>query len=144
MLYYYIENRYILYQRLDTKLYANRHINFVLLSYIYDKDKIRFEWVDIIYDMSKARRSVSLIPFNPIRQPALWILPSLYKVWTVPLYGQAIPLNQAHYEQHRLRSNKYHFLSRWYEPDSNLRPLHPDKGVLLLSQICLVRYDKSN
>ena len=31
-----------------------------------DIDKIRIEWADIIYDMSKARhlyRSVSLIPF---------------------------------------------------------------------------------
>ena len=37
-------------------------------------NKIRFEWVEIIYDMSKTRhlyRSVSLIPFYLIRQPAL-------------------------------------------------------------------------
>ena len=69
------------------KLYAKRHINFVLISYIYDKDKIRFEWVDIIYDMSKARRSVGLIPFYPIRQQALWIVPSLYQVRSVSVFG---------------------------------------------------------
>ena len=36
--------------------------------------KIRFEWADIIYDMSKARHlnwSVGLISFYLIRQPAL-------------------------------------------------------------------------
>jgi hypothetical protein len=50
---------------------------------------IRFEWADIIYDMSKARHlqwSVSLTPFYLIRQPALWIISplsggALYKVW---------------------------------------------------------------
>ena len=59
------------------------------------KDKIRFEWADINYDMSKTRHlkwSVSLIPFYLIRQPALWIIPPLsggplYKVWAAPFYG---------------------------------------------------------
>ena len=112
MLYYYIEKRYMyIISKIRWQNYMPKDINFVLLSYIYDKDKIRFEWVDIIYDMSKAKRSVSLIPFNPIRQPALWILPSLYKVW-----------------------------SRWYDTDSNLRPFHPDPGLLLLSQICWVSH----
>ena len=51
------------------------------LVYFWQKQyKIRFEWADIIYDMSKAihfYRSESLIPFYLIRQPALWIITPL-------------------------------------------------------------------
>ena len=56
--------------------------------------KISLEWVDIIYDMSKARHlywSLSLIPFYLIRQPALCIIAPLsggplYNVWAAPFY----------------------------------------------------------
>ena len=53
-------------------------------------NKIRFEKVDIIYDISKAGH-LSLIPFYLIRQPALWIIPPLsegplYKIWAAPFY----------------------------------------------------------
>ena len=46
-------------------------------------------------------RPVSLTPFYLIRQPAIWIIPSLsggplYKVWAAPFYGQGISLTQAH------------------------------------------------
>ena len=39
-----------------------------------------------------------------MRQPALWILPTLsggqlYEVWALPFQGQGIPLIQAYYDQ---------------------------------------------
>ena len=59
-------------------------------------DKIKFEWADIIYDMSKARhlyQSVRITPFYLIRQPALWIISPLsggplYKVWAAPFMAK--------------------------------------------------------
>ena len=43
-------------------------------------------------------------------------------------------LTQAHNDQNRLGSSKYHFQSLWYDSNSNLRATHPDPGVLYFTE----------
>ena len=58
------------------------------------------------------KRPVSLIPFYLTRQPNLRNIPPLSggPSFKICFHGFGIPLTQAHYDQHRLRSSKYHFL----------------------------------
>ena len=51
-----------------------RQIIIILFRHILDlsfRNKVRFEWADIINDMSEARHFNGLIPFYLIRQPTL-------------------------------------------------------------------------
>ena len=63
-----------------------------------------------------------------IRQPALWIITPLYKVWAAPFYCKGIPLTQSHFDKHSLRSSSTFFI----DTESNPRPPNPDPGGLLL------------
>ena len=82
-----------------------------------------------IYDMLKARHSVSLKPFILSNK-----LSELYQLCLeVPSARYELCRTKAHYDKHRLRSSKYNFLSLWYNTNSNSSLPHADLGVLLLS-----------